>query len=108
MYGGLCCSTLWSSKGYKKGGTYMAEHVVDAFWRWSEGGKLPIVVDAASCTLGMTDDVVEHLGRRPQTTTRKSCPCSSWRGYHRRPIAKLALLDRTKGAPRLSESSGTG
>jgi D-lactate dehydrogenase len=58
---GLCCSTPWSSKGYKQGGTYMAEQVVDAFWRWSEGGKLPIVVDAASCTLGMMEDAVEHL-----------------------------------------------
>jgi D-lactate dehydrogenase len=58
---GLCCSTPWSSKGYKQGGTHMAEQIVDAFWRWSEGGKLPIVIDAASCTLGMMEDVLEHL-----------------------------------------------
>jgi D-lactate dehydrogenase len=39
----------------------MAEQVADAFWRWSDKGELPIVVDAASCTLGMMDDAREHL-----------------------------------------------
>jgi D-lactate dehydrogenase len=39
----------------------MAEQIVDAFWRWSDEGTLPIVVDAASCTLGMMEDVTEHL-----------------------------------------------
>ncbi|WP_263408602.1 hypothetical protein [Terriglobus tenax] len=31
------------------------------FWRWSDGGKRPVVVDAASCTLGLKDDILEHL-----------------------------------------------
>ena len=58
---GLCCSTPWSSKGYKRGQTWMSEQMSDALWRWSDGGKLPVVVDAASCTLGLKDDVLEHL-----------------------------------------------
>jgi D-lactate dehydrogenase len=57
---GLCCATPWSSKGYQKGHDYMSAAMVDALWRWSDGGKLPIVVDAASCTLGL----VEEAGRQ--------------------------------------------
>jgi D-lactate dehydrogenase len=56
---GLCCSTPWSSKGYEKGHSYMANAIADALWRWSDNGKLPVVV--ASCTLGLVDDVGRHL-----------------------------------------------
>jgi D-lactate dehydrogenase len=31
----------------------MAEHTVEAMWRWSDGGRLPVVIDASSCTLGV-------------------------------------------------------
>lgn len=58
---GLCCSTPWSSKGYKQGQTWMSEQMCDALWRWSDGGKRPVVVDAASCTLGLKEDILEHL-----------------------------------------------
>jgi D-lactate dehydrogenase len=62
---GLCCSTPWRSKGYRKGHKYMAQAVADALWRWSDGGTLPIVVDAASCTLGLKEDVATQLeGKR--------------------------------------------
>jgi D-lactate dehydrogenase len=58
---GLCCSTPWHSKGYRKGHEYMANAIADALWRWSSAASLPIVVDAASCTLGLMDDVAKHL-----------------------------------------------
>jgi D-lactate dehydrogenase len=58
---GLCCSTPWKSKGYRQGHKHMAEAVADAFWRWSDAGALPIVVDAASCTLGFKEDIATQL-----------------------------------------------
>jgi D-lactate dehydrogenase len=58
---GLCCATPWSSKGYQKGHDHMAVKIVEALWRWSDGGKLPIVIDAASCTLGLVEEVERHL-----------------------------------------------
>jgi D-lactate dehydrogenase len=58
---GLCCSTPWRSKGLRQGHKYMAHAVADAMWRWSSGGALPIVVDAASCTLGLKEDVPTQL-----------------------------------------------
>ena len=64
---GLCCSTPWRSKGLRQGHEYMAHAVADALWRWSDGGALPIVVDAASCTLGLKEDVVTQLeGKRKE------------------------------------------
>src|SRR5580698_2804699 len=58
---GLCCSTPWRSKGFHQGHKYMAQAVADAMWRWSNAGALPIVVDAASCTLGLKEDVVTQI-----------------------------------------------
>ncbi|MDM0022826.1 FAD-binding and (Fe-S)-binding domain-containing protein [Variovorax saccharolyticus] len=58
---GLCCSTPWHSKGYRRGHEFMANAIADALWRWSDGAALPVVVDAASCTLGLLDDVGRHL-----------------------------------------------
>jgi D-lactate dehydrogenase len=58
---GLCCATPFSSKGYQKAHDYMATAMVDALWRWSDHGQLPIVIDAASCTLGLVEAVGRHL-----------------------------------------------
>jgi D-lactate dehydrogenase len=58
---GLCCSTPWKSKGYPKGHAFMAQSIADAMLRWSDDGKLPIVVDAASCTLGLSQDIASLL-----------------------------------------------
>jgi len=58
---GLCCSTPWKSKGYPQGHGFMAKSIAEAMLRWSDGGKLPIVVDAASCTLGLSQDIAPLL-----------------------------------------------
>ena len=58
---GFCCSTPWHSKGYRQGHEYMAKAVADALWRWSDEGAIPIVVDAASCTLGLKEEVTSQL-----------------------------------------------
>jgi D-lactate dehydrogenase len=58
---GLCCSTPWKSKGYPKGHEFMAKSIADTMLRWSDAGKIPIVVDAASCTLGLSQDIAPLL-----------------------------------------------
>ncbi len=50
---GYCCATPWQSKGYTEGAALMASRTVEAMWRWSDGGRLPVVMDASSCTLGL-------------------------------------------------------
>jgi D-lactate dehydrogenase len=50
--GGLCCGTPWSSKGYADGHQVMGDRVRDALLQASDGGRIPVVSDAASCTEG--------------------------------------------------------
>jgi D-lactate dehydrogenase len=58
---GKCCSTPWSSKGYLRGHKWMAAATCDALWEWSGQGAMPVVIDAASCTNGLLDDVKNYL-----------------------------------------------
>ncbi|MEU4515325.1 FAD-binding and (Fe-S)-binding domain-containing protein [Nonomuraea wenchangensis] len=54
---GLCCGTPWSSKGYTDGRRTMGERVREALREATDGGRLPVITDAASCTEGF-----HHLG----------------------------------------------
>ncbi|MFE6157496.1 FAD-binding and (Fe-S)-binding domain-containing protein [Streptomyces sp. NPDC056486] len=58
---GTCCATIWHSKGYDEGNAVMANRIVEAAWAWTAGGRLPLVVDASSCTLGIAHEVVPYL-----------------------------------------------
>ncbi|MEU8957922.1 FAD-binding and (Fe-S)-binding domain-containing protein [Streptomyces sp. NPDC048518] len=58
---GTCCATIWHSKGYEAGNRIMANRIVEAAWGWTAGGRLPLVVDASSCTLGIAHEVVPYL-----------------------------------------------
>src|SRR5262249_58910454 len=51
----------WASKGYSQGAALMANRTVDALWRWSGEGELPVVVDASSCSLGLAREVPDSL-----------------------------------------------
>jgi D-lactate dehydrogenase len=59
--GGHCCATIWHSKGYEQGNALMANRVAASLWRWSDAGRLPIVCDASSCSLGITREIVDYL-----------------------------------------------
>ncbi|MEU7694930.1 FAD-binding oxidoreductase [Microbispora hainanensis] len=50
--GSLCCGTPWSSKGFGDGYEVMRRRVRDALLTATDGGRLPVVSDAASCTEG--------------------------------------------------------
>ncbi|MEW2517772.1 FAD-binding and (Fe-S)-binding domain-containing protein [Actinacidiphila alni] len=58
---GTCCATIWHSKGYRAGNAVMANRIVEAAWLWTGGGRLPVVVDASSCALGLAREVVPYL-----------------------------------------------
>jgi D-lactate dehydrogenase len=58
---GSCCATVWHSKGYHNGNKYMANKIVEKMYEWSDGGKLPIVCDASSCTYGITSEILSYL-----------------------------------------------
>lgn len=58
---GFCCATPFSSKGYVQAHRFMATSIVQALWRWTDEGRLPVVVDAASCTHGLVGEIAQHL-----------------------------------------------
>jgi D-lactate dehydrogenase len=58
---GKCCATPWSSKGYRRGHEQMARTIADAIVRWTDGGELPLLVDASSCSHGMLNEVAGEL-----------------------------------------------
>ena len=47
---GTCCGTPFSSKGFTRAHAITINAAVEKFWRWSEQGKLPIVIDTSPCT----------------------------------------------------------
>jgi len=49
----LCCGTPWKSKGLTDGHDRMRELVLLALLQASDGGAVPVVVDASSCTEGL-------------------------------------------------------
>ncbi len=67
---GNCCSVPWSSKGYTEGAKLMADRTVEALWRWSDQGELPVVIDASSCSLGLADEA----NGAPPASSRSSTP----------------------------------
>jgi D-lactate dehydrogenase len=64
---GLCCGQIWEHKGFSAGQATMANRLVAALWRWSEGGRLPIMCDVTSCTRTMLAELErEQFGARKQ------------------------------------------
>lgn len=58
----LCCTVPWTSKGLTDGAGAMADRLAAALAEATDNGRLPVVTDAASCTLGLLEAL-------PQVTT---------------------------------------
>ena len=81
---GLCCGTPWKSKGLTDGWEAMRDRVESVLREATEHGRLPVVVDASSCTEGLgvliaesgmtvvdaIDHVAEHVLPHLHITTR--------------------------------------
>ncbi len=50
---GLCCGTVWRSKGLTDGLAEMAERTASVLIEATHGGEVPVVTDASSCTHGL-------------------------------------------------------
>jgi D-lactate dehydrogenase len=50
---GVCCGVPFSSKGYAEANRVAVNRTIDRFWQWSDGGRLPVVVDTSPCTYGI-------------------------------------------------------
>ena len=60
----MCCATPWKSKGFTDGYSIMSDRVLKSLWEATDGGRLPVVCDASSCTEGlevMREKVIKAL-----------------------------------------------
>jgi D-lactate dehydrogenase len=55
---GVCCGMPFSSKGYTEAYRDMLHRTLERMWIWSQGGNLPIVIDASSCAYSLR---IAHL-----------------------------------------------
>jgi D-lactate dehydrogenase len=58
---GHCCATPFASKGHPRAHAFMSAKTAEAIWRWTDGGRLPLVVDASSCTGALRDELPGSL-----------------------------------------------
>jgi D-lactate dehydrogenase len=50
---GNCCGTPFSSKGYEQAHAASVNRTIERMWKWTNFGKLPVVVDTSPCTYGL-------------------------------------------------------
>ena len=95
---GHCCATIWHSKGYRAGNAVMANRIAEALWRWSGNGRLPIVCDASSCSLGITSEIVEHLTPQNRERHARLTLFDSVTWAHDRLLPKLEIRSKLPSA----------
>jgi D-lactate dehydrogenase len=91
---GSCCATPWASKGYEQGHAEMARQVADSILRWTEDGRLPLVMDASSCAQGLLREVPAALDqeRRDRLQEIEILDSISW--VHDRLLGGLEIGSR--------------
>ncbi|MFC9244694.1 FAD-binding and (Fe-S)-binding domain-containing protein [Streptomyces sp. NPDC057136] len=95
---GTCCATIWHSKGYDEGNKVMANRMVEAAWGWTAGGRLPLIVDASSCTLGIAHEVVPYLTEDNRDLHRELTVVDSLVWAADELLPELTVLRRTGSA----------
>jgi D-lactate dehydrogenase len=95
---GRCCATIWHSKGYVKGNAVMANRTAESLWRWSDGGRLPIVCDASSCSFGITSEIIEYLTPENREHHTRLTIYDSVAWAHDRVLPKLEILRKAASA----------
>ena len=50
---GTCCGVPFSSKGYDQAYRLTVNQTIRQFWKWSDEGRLPIIVDTSPCTYSL-------------------------------------------------------
>jgi D-lactate dehydrogenase len=53
---GHCCATPYSSKGFEESRDVMLNRTIASFWKWSDQGRLPIMIDTSPCTYNLLHD----------------------------------------------------
>jgi D-lactate dehydrogenase len=88
---GNCCGVPFLSKGFEAAHHVAADHTIENFFRWSNGGKLPIVVDTSPCTFALKT-ARAHLSPENQAKFDKLTILDSIEFAHDRLLPRLWIL----------------
>ena len=90
---GTCCGVPFSSKGYDSAYEIAVNSTIGRMWRWSDFGRLPIVVDASPCAYSL-QTCREHL--TPERRQQFDCLqiLDSVRFAHDTLLPRLAITHR--------------
>jgi D-lactate dehydrogenase len=88
---GNCCGVPFSSKGFEAAHRVAVNHTIENFFRWSNGGELPIVVDTSPCTYGLLT-ARSHLSPENQAKFDKLTILDSIEFAHDRLLPKLQIF----------------
>ena len=47
---GTCCGLAFEAKGFRAAERVSANRTIERCWHWTEGGRLPVVMDASACS----------------------------------------------------------
>jgi D-lactate dehydrogenase len=72
---GNCCGVPFSSKGFEAANHATVDHTIENFFRWSNGGELPVVVDTSPCTYRPSSTSSPFWTRSSLPTTACCPPC---------------------------------
>jgi D-lactate dehydrogenase len=87
---GNCCGVPFSSKGFESAHHVAVDRTIENFFRWSNGGELPIVVDTSPCTYGL-QKARASLSPQNQIKFDKLTILDSVEFAHDRLLPKLAI-----------------
>jgi D-lactate dehydrogenase len=83
----------FSSKGFEAAHHTAVDHTIENFYRWSNGGELPIVIDASPCTYGFRT-ARRHLSPENQSKFDRLTSLDSIEFVHDRVLP--TLVSRSK------------
>ncbi|MGO9565202.1 MAG: FAD-binding and (Fe-S)-binding domain-containing protein [Candidatus Korobacteraceae bacterium] len=92
---GTCCGTPFSSKGFTRAHAIAVNAAVEKFWKWSEKGKLPIVIDTSPCTYGFKN-ARPYLTPENQTRFDKLVFLDSIEFVHDELLPKLQIKSKSR------------
>jgi D-lactate dehydrogenase len=95
---GSCCGLPWSSKGFGDAHRHKANEMVERLWAWSGEGALPVVIDAASCTQGVSDPGAGVLSEENAERLAKLEILDSVAWAHDRLLPKLEIDSKVGSA----------
>jgi D-lactate dehydrogenase len=95
---GSCCGLPWSSKGFGAAHRHKANEMVERLWDWSDEGKLPVAIDASSCTHALAEPGQGVLDERNTEHLAKLTILDSVAWAHDRLLPQLEIAGKVGSA----------